>query len=384
MTENKKMRDFEKFSVMTEMEYFKELDDTRRCIAHYPTGFPYIDQVTGGGLEAGFGILSGVSGAGKTTFVTQLAYNLSKQDYPVIIFSLEQESRALIAKTLSMQSYKKGKRLFTANEILSTSLLSNISAADKEVYRTIAQECKDVMKNVLIVDRPKLGREINGTAVVEFVRDYMIDTGKRPIVIVDYLQRLAPTDDTKRGSKMDIIDANTNLLWDLAHTEGLCVLAISSLNRNSYKEGATLEGQKGSGNIEYSADFAIGLQFAGFDNPDFNFNQAKQANPRDIEIVIMKQRLAAAGEPIPFTYYPAYNIFVENKVTNADATKAVDATKNVAVESATPLINEATDTIIEVAAGEKNVSSDGQVQSVIPLSVDVFGESAECVDFSLS
>ena len=109
----------------------------------------------------------------------------------------------------------------------------------------------------------------------------------------------------------------------------LCILAIGSLPKSAYKDGATLEGNKHSGNIEYSVDFGFGIQFQGFDSPNFNFNEAKKANPRNVEIVVLKQRLAAGGEAIPFTYFPAYNAFVSNSdLSNSNMTIGVISTDN--------------------------------------------------------
>lgn len=311
--------DLSKFAAENCMDVFSKLNDSRRYVDHFRTGLEAIDNVTSGGFEIGLGILNGVSGAGKTTLASQIIHNMSENGQPVILFSLEMEKNAILAKMLSYRSFLEEGPLFTANEILSKDLVALRSDEEKVAYEDIAFRCREAIKNVFIVDRNTLGEVINSETIVKFVDDYIAQTGNRPVVFVDYLQRLAPNPSKKTASKMEIIDDNTELLWDYAHKKKLCIVAISSLNRASYREGATLEGNKGSGNIEYSADFGIGIQFKGFDQNGFNFNEAKNKNPRDVEIVILKQRLGGGGNAIGFTYFPAYNAFVEEgTIVSAD------------------------------------------------------------------
>ena len=55
----------------------------------------------------------------------------------------------------------------------------------------------------------------------------------------------------------------------------------------------------------------IGLQLKGIGDKGFDINQAKMKNPRDIELVILKNRNGATGKKITFEYYPFFNYFKE-------------------------------------------------------------------------
>ena len=68
---------------------------------------------------------------------------------------------------------------------------------------------------------------------------------------------------------------------------------------------------KESGGIDYSADVLIGLQAKGAGKPGFNIDEAKRADPREIELRILKNRFAAIPQPIPYRYYPAFSCFEE-------------------------------------------------------------------------
>jgi replicative DNA helicase len=90
------------------------------------------------------------------------------------------------------------------------------------------------------------------------------------------------------------------------------VLAISSFNRQSYNSPVTMEAFKESGAVEYSSDVLIGLQLAGAGENGFNPNEEKQRTPRNIELVMLKNRNGRTGDKIKFEYHPQFNYFIEN------------------------------------------------------------------------
>lgn len=69
---------------------------------------------------------------------------------------------------------------------------------------------------------------------------------------------------------------------------------------------------KESGGIDYTCDVIIGLQLAGVGMHDFDATEAKAKNPREIELVFLKNREAPVGEMIKYFYYPMFNHFEES------------------------------------------------------------------------
>lgn len=65
------------------------------------------------------------------------------------------------------------------------------------------------------------------------------------------------------------------------------------------------------GAIEYSADVLLGLQMKGAGTNGFNVLDAMQANPREVELLVLKNRNGEVGASINFNYYAAYNLFWE-------------------------------------------------------------------------
>lgn len=90
------------------------------------------------------------------------------------------------------------------------------------------------------------------------------------------------------------------------------VLTLSSFNRANYKE-AVMEAFKESGAIEYSSDVLFGLQFKGAGSKDFNVNEAKKQDPREVELILLKNRNGRTGDVLNFNFYPKFNYFEEKK-----------------------------------------------------------------------
>lgn len=91
------------------------------------------------------------------------------------------------------------------------------------------------------------------------------------------------------------------------------VIAISALNRQSYKDKVTMESFKESGAIEYSSDILLGLQLQGIGESSFDLDKAKQKTPREIELTILKNRNGQSNIKVSFEYFTMFNYFQEAK-----------------------------------------------------------------------
>ncbi|MFB6042981.1 DNA primase, partial [Lactobacillus delbrueckii subsp. lactis] len=112
---------------------------------------------------------------------------------------------------------------------------------------------------------------------------------------------------------------SVSVLSELTKQAEVPVLVISSLNRASYWQDVSFESFKESGEIEYSADVMLGLEFAhreeyitvkGNGHVELNkdkFDQRKQEVPRRVEMVILKNRTGKTGGHIFFKYNAKYN-----------------------------------------------------------------------------
>jgi replicative DNA helicase len=142
------------------------------------------------------------------------------------------------------------------------------------------------------------------------------------VVIVDYLQIVAPENE-KMTDKQNI-DKNVLELKRICRDYQVPIIIINSFNRTNYLQEASFESFKESGAIEYSCDVLIALQLGidgrekWTDKTTINvkrqaINEAKLKNPRDIEVIILKNRGYKAYDKIDFKYYPQFDFFEEGE-----------------------------------------------------------------------
>jgi replicative DNA helicase len=160
--------------------------------------------------------------------------------------------------------------------------------------------------NIYIVE----GMSDTGVAQVRTaVERHVLAMGRAPVVVVDYLQILAPHNE-RAGDKQNTDRAVTELKR-ISRDFKTPVVAISSFNRSNYREAATMEAFKESGAVEYTSDVLIALQFQGAGKDGFDANAEKGRNPRRVELVILKNRNGRTGDRIAYSYYPMFNYFEE-------------------------------------------------------------------------
>ena len=136
-------------------------------------------------------------------------------------------------------------------------------------------------------------------------------TGRTPIVFVDYLQILSPGPEMMKWSEKQVMDYSIMEFKRISRDFKLPVVIASSLNRTSYKEEVGINSFKESGGIEYTSDCLLGLQYQNME--DLNVERAK--NPREVEVVILKNRHGETGNKVKFNYYAAYNYMEEDEAT---------------------------------------------------------------------
>ncbi len=129
-------------------------------------------------------------------------------------------------------------------------------------------------------------------------------------MIVDYLQILSPKNE-KWTDKQNTDNAILTFKR-LSRDYKIPVIVISSFNRENYSVRVSMQAFKESGAIEYSTDVLIGLQLKGVGNKNFDIDQAKSKNPREVEAVILKNRNGRTGGKIGFDFYAMFNYFAES------------------------------------------------------------------------
>jgi len=276
------------------------------------TGFSNMDDIQP--LYPGLYVLGAVSSLGKTTFLLQMADNLAESGKHVLFFSLEQTGFELFSKSLARHVYQANPSL--PNLPTSAEIRCGTASDRPEVEEQIEAYTNDVADRLTVLE---CNFGITVAEIREKVADYIEHVKVQPIVIIDYLQIIAPPSENSKSksSNKDNIDNIVHTLKAMQSDFQLVVIVISSFNRQSYTS-VSLDSFKESGGIEYTADVLWGLQLGtGTDTtPEKErkeaIKKALKQNPRLINLVYLKNRYGQSNEIVKFKYYPKFDFFEPN------------------------------------------------------------------------
>ena len=228
----------------------------------WPTGFDPLDTYLGGGLRAGeLTLLGGPQGLGKTTWALQAARNLAAAGSPVIYFSFEHDEQTLLERLICVESGERdgieGLKLRQVREALQvpgakTDLASRLSKAPggPDAVKAVATWASLV----------SIFRATGSTTDLDAIRNTLrqaADAGDAPVVIVDYLQKVAVLRDGLPESER--VTLVVEGLKDLALQFGVPVLAIVAADREGITTGKRLRiyHLRGSSALAYEADVVL-------------------------------------------------------------------------------------------------------------------------------
>lgn len=307
--------------------FLDEITKSKNAAA-IPTGFPAVDAILDGGLYSGLYVLGAISSLGKTTFALQMADNIAAAGYDVLIFSLEMARSELIAKSISRLTLEKAlatgsstKNAKTTRGIMTGTRYAGYSREEKQLIETAVNAYAAYAGNIFITEG--LGN-VTVETIRERVQRHISITGRKPVVLIDYLQIIA-TPDTRLTDKQ-ATDKNVLELKRMSRDFSLPVIGISSFNRQSYTDPVNMAAFKESGAIEYSSDVLIGLQYETMDYKDGEAEQARNKRIRElmrdqtergsrgeaqqIQVKVLKNRNGAKGDAL-LDFYPMFNFFTD-------------------------------------------------------------------------
>lgn len=298
-------------SAAGQMNAFRAYIEKQATRPALKTGFLKLDEALDGGLYDGLYVIGAVSSLGKTSFCMQMADQLAKQGRDVLIFSLEMMTWELMARSISRESFQldtsaRRRMAKTARGVLDGKRWANYTTQEK-AHLELAQTSYASYASHLYF---REGDHETGLDYIQKeVARHIAETGVKPVVLIDYLQIIAPVD--VHFTDKQNLDRIVCALKKLSRQYELTIFAISSFNRENYNLEVSMNAFKESGGIDYSADVLLGLQARGAGRQGFNIDEEKRKDPRELELKILKNRSAALGAPIPLRYYPAFSCFVE-------------------------------------------------------------------------
>lgn len=309
-------------SALNALSSFLEDIENNRNAEPISTGFENLDHYLDGGLYAGLYVLGAISSLGKTSLIMQIVDEIAKAGHDVLIFSLEMARKELIAKSISRLTFKGMKAGQQTDKIARSTrdLLSNKNRNNREQMQAIKDAMSAYSKyasNIFIVEG--LG-DVNIDRIKNTLANHIVCRKKTPVVIIDYLQIIAPYD--MRATDKQNTDRAVLELKRISRDFNTPVFAISSFNRDNYKDVVNMASFKESGAIEYSCDVLMGLQLKGVEEIlqsksktlISDIEALKDKNPREIVLKILKNRNGQLTNknPISMDFYARYNDFEES------------------------------------------------------------------------
>jgi replicative DNA helicase len=304
----------------TLIKAFRDKRDESANMEAIKTGFDVLDEYLGGGLFDGLYAIGAVSSLGKTTFVLQIADYIAEKGTDVLIFSLEMSKFELMAKSISRNtcilSMKNGavndSLAKTVRDITQGSIYKDYNESVKNLIENAEKEYEKIAKNIYICEG--VG-DISVADIRHITEQHINKTGRRPVIIIDYLQILAPGKGSERSTDKQNMDKAIVELKRLSRDKNIPVIAISSMNRESNKKDGRdkvnnndsfdwdteMTGFKESGCIEYSCDVLIKLKATNDKSEDI----------RDISLIILKNRNGKITDKPRYWYYTKYNYFTK-------------------------------------------------------------------------
>lgn len=314
-----------KYSAANALKQFEKNIDSGRY-KPTPTGLNAFDDLLGGGLYPGLYVIAAATGFGKSTFCLQVADELASRGEDVVYFSLEMSQDELIARSLSRLTYLKARNkecARTTRNILQRSISARNDRQFIAEYNQVYSDALDAFARMAdrLFYRDGSADRITITEVEKFVGQ-LVESGRRPFVFIDYLQFLKT--DIQNLTDKQQADRVIEALKRLSTRYGITVVAISSINRQSYSSKAGLSALKESGQIEFTGDAVLMIQPADVvdDNAKDKYEEVLSQEERDLEVVLLKNRYGALGKAY-FKFYAKFNLFSEKENAKVKETKPV-------------------------------------------------------------
>ena len=242
-------------SILTEsFDRIEELHRNKGALRGIRTGYRDLDNMTAGLQRSDLIILAARPAMGKTTLVTNLAYNVATiAKLPVLFFSLEMSKEQLIDRMLADASGVDSWNIRTGN--LSDDDFSKISEAMGEMAEA----------PIFIDDTP-------GLSVLEMRTKSRRAAHDQPLglIIVDYLQ-LMQANGNHSGNRVQEVSEISRGLKLIARELNVPLIALSQLSRSVESRTPPipqLSDLRESGSIEQDADIVSFIYRPGYYEPD--------------------------------------------------------------------------------------------------------------------
>lgn len=238
----------------------------RRATAwSWPTGFPLLDTYLNGGIRAGeLALLGGPQGLGKTTFAMQVARNVVSAGGTALVMSYEHDAATLLERLIALEAGEllgvDGAPLRRIREAMEGDAREPGRIEERLMYAPGAPEAVAAIRGY--ADRMLLHRSLGSMTDLAAIRAGVLAaverTGRRPLVVVDYLQKVHVPEG---GPEDERVTRIVEGLKDLALDVEVPVLAIVAAELEATHGSRRLRVQhlRGTSALAYEADIVLML-----------------------------------------------------------------------------------------------------------------------------
>lgn len=260
-------------------ESFDRLDELHKNkgqIRGVPTGWRDLDTMTAGLQRSDLIVLAARPAMGKTTLVTNLAYNVASQSkQAVLFFSLEMSKEQLVDRMLADAAGVDSWNIRTGN----------LSDEDFEKLSNAMGEMAEAP--IFIDDTP-------GVSVLEMRTKARRQAHTQPLglIIVDYLQLMQGSGSRGNDNRVQEVSEISRGLKLIARELNVPVIALSQLSRSVESRSPQipqLADLRESGSIEQDADIVMFIYREQYYNPE-----TERQNVADL--IISKHRNGPVGK----------------------------------------------------------------------------------------
>jgi replicative DNA helicase len=178
------------------------------------TGFPTLDQITGGIDEGHYWVVGARLGAGKTWMAAQMACAALIAGFDVIYFSLEMPRRQMEMRMHNLLSSKFGEEVFRSIDLMQG------RGFDLLRYKKYLRRLPEELSGHLIIDDSS-GKRVTPTTIAA-----QIERHRPRLIIVDYLTLMSPSNDWQAVS-----DTSAALKTLCSEYDGISIVAAAQINR---------------------------------------------------------------------------------------------------------------------------------------------------------
>jgi replicative DNA helicase len=285
-------------------ERFEKLSSAEHELRGVHTGFKALDDILGGFQNSDLIIIAARPSVGKTALALDIARRTaSEYQTPVGIFSLEMSADQLVDRIVAAQAR-------TDNSVIRKGIRTQTGSWREDTFKNVRDALDELSRTPIYID------DQPGNTIMKMrsaARKLKIERGLK-LLIVDYLQLLAPSQARSNDSMVQQVTEISRGLKHLARELGIPVIALSQLSRAVETRGGKpkLSDLRDSGSIEQDADLVM---FIHADQEDLRDESGKVKEVQRKELIIAKHRNGPLGTAT-LDYHTRFNTFVEIDYSN--------------------------------------------------------------------